>query len=114
MSAVREWMDAGDLFLTAIVTKGVDVCTVAHLGRKPTAFQVTAMQWRDVTCRIEGCRRPPAEWEHHEDWADTKETRLWDLGGFCKHHHDLKSYRGFRIEPAALKGKFRLVPPDDR
>jgi hypothetical protein len=113
VSQVREWMDAGDLFLTAIVTKGVDVCTVAHLGRKPTAFQLTALQWRDVTCRVECCKRPPAEWDHHEDWADTHETRLWDLGGLCDHHHDLKTNKRYKVGEATLAGKIRLVPPDD-
>ena len=122
VSVVREWMDSGDLFLTAVVTNGVDVATVAHLGRRPTAFQTTAMQWRDVTCRIQGCKRLPAEWDHHEDWADTKQTRLWDLGGLCKHHHDLKTNKGYRLVPTGggggegerhADGKFRLVPPDD-
>ena len=113
VSLVRELMDAGDLFLTAVVTKGVDVATVAHLGRRTTAFQTTALQWRDPVCRVEGCTRPSAEWDHHEDWAKTHETRLWDLGGLCAHDHHLKTYRGYRIAPSDLPGKIRLVPPDD-
>ena len=110
VSRVRELMDSGDLFLTAIVTKGVDVGTVAHLGRRPTAFQTTALQWRDTRCRVECCTRPPTEWDHHEDWAATKQTRLSALGGLCDHHHDLKTYRGYRITDGVLPGKIRLVP----
>lgn len=113
VSLVREYVASGDVFLAAIVTKGVDVCTVAHLGRKPRACQVTAMQWRDATCRIEGCPRPPAEWDHHDDWAATHETRLWDLGGLCAHDHDLKTNKGYRMVPGTLPGKYRLIPPDD-
>ena len=110
VSLVRSWMDSGDLFLAAVVTKGVDVATVAHLGRKPTAYQTTALQWRDTTCRVECCTRPPAEWDHHQDWATTKQTRLDQLGGLCDHHHDLKTYRGYRIIAGVLPGKIRLVP----
>ena len=112
VSLVRELMDGDDLFLTAVVTKGVDVCTVAHLGRKMTAFQTTALQWRDTGCRVECCKRPVSEWDHHEDWADTHVTRLDAMGGLCG-PHDLKTYRGYRIVDGVLPGKIRLVPPDD-
>lgn len=110
VALVRELMDAGDMFLTAVVTKGVDVVGVAHLGRKPTAFQTTALEWRDTTCRVECCKRPPTEWDHHEDWAATRRTALPHLGGLCDHHHDLKTYRGYRIVDGVLPGKIRLVP----
>jgi hypothetical protein len=31
----------------------------------------------------------------------------------CCHHHDLKTNKGFRLEPAATPGEYRLIPPDD-
>ena len=113
VSLVRELMDSGDLFLAAVVTKGVDVATVAHLGRKATAFQTTALQWRDPSCRVECCKRPVSEWDHDEGWANTHVTRVDGLGGMCDHHHDLKTYQGYRIAHSVLPGKIRLVPPDD-
>jgi hypothetical protein len=33
------------------------VATVAHLGRRPTAFQLTALQWQDPICDVEGCNK---------------------------------------------------------
>ena len=33
-----------------MVTKGVDVATVFHPGRKPTAYEGTAMDWTSPTC----------------------------------------------------------------
>ena len=52
---VRSMLD--DAFVTAVVTDGVDVATVAHLGRRPTAHQRSALEgatpraWcRAVTC----------------------------------------------------------------
>jgi hypothetical protein len=50
---VRSRLD--DAFLSAVVTHGVDVSTVAHLGRHPTAHQRTALQVRDPECVVEGC-----------------------------------------------------------
>src|SRR5436189_189042 len=40
VNVVRSMMD--DAFVTAVVTNGVDVATVAHLGRRPTAHQRSA------------------------------------------------------------------------
>ena len=35
--------------MAAVLTKGIDVTEAAHLGRKFTAQQRTAMPWRDPT-----------------------------------------------------------------
>ena len=113
VSVVRELIDSGDVFLTAIVTKGVDVASVVHLGRRPNALQQTALQWRDVECCIEGCPRPPTEWDHHDDWADTHETRLPSLGGMCDHHHALKTNKRYQLAPSDIPGKRRLTAPDE-
>src|SRR5206468_3367656 len=48
-------MESGDMFLTALLTKGNDVASVVHLGRKATVYQETALQWLDPTCTTEGC-----------------------------------------------------------
>ncbi len=37
VSALRDLIDTGDPFLAAVVTKGTEVCGVAHLGRRPTS-----------------------------------------------------------------------------
>src|SRR5439155_25916052 len=60
VSAVKDMIDSGNPFLVAIATKGVDVVGVAHLGRKFTAAQVSALQWRDPTCAAMTTTRRPA------------------------------------------------------
>ncbi|HEX2849189.1 MAG TPA: hypothetical protein VHN98_01495 [Acidimicrobiales bacterium] len=109
---VARLIASGDVFVAAVVTRGIDVSAVAHLGRRPNAAQLTALQWRDPTCREETCPRPVREWDHHVDWAASGHTFLPELGGLCAHHHDLKTYGGWRITTSRLPGKVRLLPPD--
>ena len=45
VSAVRELVDTADPFLAAVVTRGQQVVGVAHLGRRPSATQQTALEW---------------------------------------------------------------------
>ncbi len=52
VSVIRDMIDSGDPFLTAVATKGVDVVSVAHLGRRPTAHQQTALEWLYPTCAV--------------------------------------------------------------
>lgn len=112
VSAVRAMTDCGDAFLAAVVTKGVDVATVAHLGRRPTAHQLTALRWRSPTCSADGCNATHRlENDHRIDWADSKVTLLGLLDPLCEHHHDLKTYRGWAL--VAGGGKRPMVPPGD-
>jgi hypothetical protein len=53
VGVVRSLLD--DAFVTAVVSDGVEVSTVAHLGRRPTAHQRTALQVRDPECVVPGC-----------------------------------------------------------
>src|SRR5437763_4776840 len=46
VSVIRDVLETGDPFVAAVLTDGVDVISVAHLGRKPTAHQLTALEWR--------------------------------------------------------------------
>jgi hypothetical protein len=98
-----------EAFLTLLVTKGVDVCTVAHLGRQFTEHQKTALEWRDPECVVKGCHNTVRlERDHREDWADTHTTRVWAADRMCHHHHLLKT-QGWRLEPG--DGKRRILPP---
>src|SRR5262249_7102898 len=55
VSAIRHLLDTEDPFLAAVVTKGRDVAGVAHLGRRPNARQLSALEWLYPTCAVEGC-----------------------------------------------------------
>jgi hypothetical protein len=85
---------------------------VAHLGRRATVHQFTALQWRDPICDVEGCNnswRWRLEVDHRADWADTKITALWLLDRQCRHHHRLKTHHGWASVPGT--GKRAFVPP---
>lgn len=108
VSLVREWMQ--DAFLAAIVTKGVDICSVVHLGRRPKALQTTALQWRDPQCAVAGCTRTlRLEADHRTGWAVTHRTEVDDVDHLCNPHHAQKTRHGWMLE--AGTGKRRFLPP---
>jgi hypothetical protein len=110
-SVVRTWLDEG-AFLAAVVTNGVDVATVAHLGRKFTATQRTALQWIAPTCSRIGCNRSiHLEYDHRTDWADTLRSLASDADRLCRRDHDLKTHHRWALVPGT--GKRAFVPPDD-
>jgi hypothetical protein len=112
VSVVRAMIDSGDAFLAAVVTKGVDVMNVAHLGRAPSAYQTTAMEWFGLRCTVEGCDGDGRhEADHREDWRGNKQTLLGNMDNYCGHHHDLKTYEGWALVEGV--GKRPMVPPDD-
>jgi hypothetical protein len=79
VATVKEMM--GDAFGAAVVTDGVDVYNVAHLGRSATAHQRSALEARGYRCEVPGCgARLGLEIDHIDDWAFTKVTRL---SSFC-------------------------------
>jgi hypothetical protein len=112
VAAVKDMMATGNPFLAAVVTKGKNVATVAHLGREPSAHQQTALEWLDPRCRAEGCDRTVGlERDHRVDWSPTQVTLLGWLEWLCTHHHDLKTTKGWRLVHGT--GIRAFVPPDD-
>ncbi|MCU1486297.1 MAG: protein of unknown function endonuclease [Actinomycetia bacterium] len=100
-----------EAFLALLVTRGKDVCTVAHLGRQFTEHQKTALEWRDPECVVKGCHNSVRlERDHREDWADTHTTRVWAADRMCHHHHLLKT-QGWHLEDG--DGKRRILPPTE-
>jgi len=112
VSAITELIDTGDPFLAAVVTRGVDVVGVAHLGRRATAHQQTCLEWLYPTCAAEGCAVVSRlEVDHRLDWATSRMTLLDLLDRLCSHHHDLKTLDGWSLVEG--RGKRTFVPPDD-
>jgi hypothetical protein len=111
-SAIRDLLDTEDPFLAAIVTKGKDVVGVAHLGRRPTAHQQSALEWLYPTCAAEGCNSLAfLENDHREDWHKTHITVFDLLDRLCSHHHDLKTTEHWALVEG--RGKRAFVPPED-
>lgn len=111
-SAIRDLLDTGDPFLAAVVTRGEQVVGVAHLGRRASATQQTALEWLYPACAVEGC--PSAaflENDHRVDWAASHLTVLDLLDRLCSHHHDLKTIDNWALVDG--RGKRAFVAPDD-
>jgi Domain of unknown function (DUF222) len=101
----------GEAIVKLVITNGVDVANVTHLGRGPTVAQKIALMWANDTCLAEGCHRRRIEYDHRTPWAQTRHTRLDELDPLCDYHHDLKTRLGWALVPG--KGKRPFVPPDD-
>jgi len=101
----------GDSIIKLIITKGVDVANVTHLGRGVSTAQQMALLWTDPMCRVQGCHRTKLENDHREDWARTRHTRLDETDPCCGHHHDLKTYKGWAFVEGT--GRRPMVPPGD-
>ena len=87
---VRELL--GSAFLTAIIKKGKDIVTVAHLGRHVPAEIQTALLVSGRECDVAGCNhRGYLERDHVDDYAKGGPTAFWNLGWLCYWHHRLKT-----------------------
>jgi hypothetical protein len=111
VSVARQF--AEDAFVVSLLTKGTDVVKLVHYGRQPSALQQSVVEWRSKWCQVLGCTRTHTERDHGAGWANTHETDVNDLKRFCDHHHDLKTYQGYRIVESEIPGRVLLVPPDD-
>src|SRR5712691_973899 len=100
-----------DAFVSAVVSDGVDVATVAHLGRRPTAHQRSALEVRDPECVVPSCHvRGGLEIDHVEPWSATRVTKLAALARLCRFHHAQKTHEGYRLEGGP--GHWRWLTPD--
>jgi hypothetical protein len=109
VSTAREWLP--EAFVAVVLTKGVDVQRVVHLGRRFRAVQRTALQWTDPVCARRGCsNRLRLQYDHFEDWAHTRTTRVWSGKRFCDPCHRLKS-SGWIVSSPDADGKCDFRPP---
>ncbi len=103
----------GDAIVDLVVTKGADIAAVCHLGRTVPAALRTALVVRDPTCVVPGCDvRQGLEIDHRIiPFAKGGPTALWNLARLCRHHHYLRTHKGFRLEGGP--GTWRWLAPDD-
>jgi hypothetical protein len=101
----------GDAVVKLLLTRGVDVVSVVHLGRTVTAHQRSALEQRDPTCVVDGCAvRQHLEIDHVDGWALTRATTLDRLARLCRWHHHLKTYGGYRLEGTPGHWQWRGPP----
>ena len=112
IQAAREML--GESILKLVITRGVDVLNVTHLGRGPNTAQKIALLWQSRACTREGCPRTGRlEYDHKYgfEYAKTKHTRIDETEPLCDPDHDLKTYHGWALVDGT--GKRPMVPPDD-
>jgi len=101
----------GDAIVKLVITKGVDVVNVTHLGRSATAAQRIALLWSSPKCANEACSSRFVQLDHRDPWANTKHTVLDELDPLCPHDHKLKTNHGWSL--VAGKGRRAFVGTDD-
>ena len=104
-----------DAFLKAVLHTGVEIHTIAHLGRKTSAVLRTALTlgapplFEGITCAVEGCDRShQLEQDHFDPVANGGMTSFGNLGPKCKPHHRVKTERDRKA--GLLRGRRRSPP----
>ena len=89
-----------DALLKVVLHDGVNIHTVAHLGRYRPAELETALMlgkppaFDGLTCDTEGCdRRYGLEWDHVDPVANDGVTSYENVGPQCWPHHQDKTER---------------------
>ncbi len=112
VSHVRGLIETGDPFIATLVTKGIDVTTVAHAGRRANAVQSTALDWAQPGCSNETCDLTVGlQVDHRHDYAHTRTTFLPWLDRLCSADHDRKTRLGWALVDGT--GRRAFVAPDD-
>jgi hypothetical protein len=102
----------GEAVLRLVITRGVDVLNVTHLGRGPTAAQRIALLWGSPGCTNSSCGHTLAiQHDHRTPWVQVYETTVDNLDRLCPPCHRRKTHDGWALVRGA--GLRPLVPPDD-
>ena len=110
VDAAREML--GESILKLVITHGVDVVNVTHLGRGPNLAQKIALLWQQPTCSRQGCnRRARLEYDDREEYRKVRCTTIGNTDPLCDPDDDLKTYQAWELVEG--KGKRPMVPPDD-
>jgi len=101
---------AANACLAAVLTNGVDIRSVVHLGRHPTRLQKTALRVRDPHCVVPGCDvTENLQVDHCPEWEKTRHTTLDELARECAFHHRQRTYDGAAL--GGTPGDWKWIPP---
>jgi hypothetical protein len=89
----------GEAILKVIITDGVDVTSVTHMGRAIPAHIRTALEDRDAKCVVPGCEVAKGlQIDHYKiGFAQDGPTEMFNLCRLCRWHHYLKTHCGYVI-----------------
>jgi len=88
----------GEAFLKLLVIDGVEIKTVAHMGRAIPAPLRTAVEERDRVCQVPTCDLSTGlEIDHIKPFAEGGPASLENLVRLCRRHHLQKTHDGYRL-----------------
>jgi Domain of unknown function (DUF222) len=108
VTMARELLD--DASVAVMVRDGDDITAVSSPKRTIPMKLRRALEARYPTCGVNGCANDQfLEVDHVIPIEEHGETNILNTWRICSHHHDLKTYGGWRVvgEP----GNWDLVPP---
>lgn len=84
----------GALWTRLLTDPAGHVLDVSHLGYQPPPSLRRAIQWRDMTCRINGCQRRAADCDldHDVPFESGGPTSGANLRPLCRRHHGMKGH----------------------
>ncbi|AKL72489.1 protein of unknown function DUF222/HNH endonuclease [Actinobacteria bacterium IMCC26256] len=96
VATAKEYL--GEAFLKLLIVDGVDIKTVAHMGRHIPAPLRTAIEERDRVCQVPTCDMTTGlEIDHIKPFAEGGAASLENLVRLCKRHHHQKTHDGYRL-----------------
>jgi hypothetical protein len=108
VEVARAYMSEG--VVSAVLRDGADIAAVAHFGRTINARLRTALLARDPQCVVPGCNETKGlEIDHVVPFAQGGPTALANLARLCRHHHRLKTLKGWTLSGG--HGEWRFDPP---
>ena len=101
----------GEGLCDLVITNGVDVTTVCHLGRSIPAALDVALVERDRHCVVPGCDATHRLERDHwiVSFKDGGPATMENLARLCSHHHYLRTHQGFSLHGGP--GRWRWEPP---
>ncbi len=100
-------------FMKAVLTDGVDITKVSHLGRHIPAELKTAIKERDSYRCVHCGSTHRLETHHYKiDVAKRGPTAYWNLGTLCKYCHHLVTDCGYVL--AGGPGRWEWIEPAER
>jgi hypothetical protein len=102
----------GDSVLKLVITRGVEVQNVRHLGRGPSQAQRIALLWAAPSCTNSACGHTLSiQHDHRTPWSECQETVVGNLDRLCAPCHRRKSHEGWALVEG--RGRRPFVPPGD-
>ncbi len=96
VATAKEYL--GEAFLKLLILDGVDIKTVAHMGRHIPAPLRTAVEERDRVCQVPTCDMSVGlEIDHIKPFSEGGPASLENLVRLCKRHHLQKTHDGYRL-----------------